>query len=96
MHIVCWKYRPDVPAAVRQNHVDRLRGLKGLVAGMPFLEAGSDVLDLERSFDTGLVAHFDSRAALDAYTVHPDHQDVVAIGREIAERVISVDFLTGT
>ena len=94
IHIVCWKYKPETGANARQNHIDRLIALKGLVPGMSMLEAGADVLSLERSFDTGLVAHFDDRSALDAYTVHPDHQAVAAIGREIAERVVSVDFLT--
>jgi hypothetical protein len=58
------------------------------------MEVGSDILHLERSFDTGLVATFVDREALDIYTDHPDHQQVAAIGREISEKVVSVDFLT--
>jgi hypothetical protein len=55
---------------------------------------GEDILHLDRSFDTGLVATFADRAALDAYTNHPDHQAVAALGRSISERVVSVDFLS--
>jgi hypothetical protein len=31
---------------------------------------------------------------LDLYTEHPEHQKVAAMGKEISEKVVSVDFLT--
>ena len=55
---------------------------------------GFDILRLERSFDLGLVAVYPHRASLDFYTEHDAHQEVVKIGREIAERVVSVDFVS--
>jgi len=51
------------------------------------------MLHLDRSFDTGLVAHFHDMAALDYYTDHPEHKLVAALGKEVAEKVVSVDFL---
>ncbi len=92
IHIVCWKYRDNVDEASRANHRKQLASLEGLVPGMGRLDVGEDVLHLDRSFDTALVAEFDNIDSLDAYTVHPEHQTVVAIGREIAEKVMSVDF----
>ncbi|HEY2847645.1 MAG TPA: Dabb family protein [Pyrinomonadaceae bacterium] len=92
IHIVFWKYKPDVPDADRDEHRRRLKELAQLVPDVAHLEVGRDILHLDRSFDTGLVAEFESREALDAYTVHPEHQAVVAIGREIAEKAVSVDF----
>ena len=92
IHIVCWKYKPDVPAAARDEHRRRLRELSQLVPGLARLDVGADMLHLDRSFDTGLVAEFASREALDAYTEHPEHQAVAAMGREIAEKAVSVDF----
>jgi hypothetical protein len=53
---------------------------------------GFDTLGLPRSYDTGLVAVFRDRAALDAYTVHPEHVMVADFGRSISEHVASVDF----
>jgi len=94
IHIVCWKYSPDVDEAARDEHRSRLRSLKALIPNIESLNVGADVLHLERSFDTGLVAHFPDRAALDHYTDHPEHQAVVAVGRAIAEKVISVDFMS--
>jgi hypothetical protein len=92
IHIVCWKYRPDVPDADRDEHRRRLKELSQLVPGVARLEVGADFLHLDRSFDTGLVAEFASREALDAYSEHPEHQTVVGIGRRIAEKAVSVDF----
>ncbi len=68
--------------------------LVGVIPEIIDLKVGEDILHLERSFDTGLVSIFADREALDRYTVHKDHQEVAALGREIADSVVSVDFLT--
>lgn len=91
-HIVVWKYRNDISEDTRVEHVERLRALRSLVAGIESLEVGFDALHLARSFDTGLVAVFRDRAALDEYTLHPTHVKVAEFGRSISERVASVDF----
>ena len=91
-HIVCWKYKADTTAEQQAEHITKLQNLKNIIEEVIDLKAGADVLHLERSFDTALVATYADRAALDAYNVHPAHQEVVAFGREIAEKVVSVDF----
>jgi hypothetical protein len=91
-HIVIWKYRADVEQAVREEHVNRLRRLASLIPGIETFQVGTDVLRLPRSYDTGLVATFRDRAALDAYTVHPEHILAADMGRNISEHVASVDF----
>ena len=58
------------------------------------LQVGGDVLNLARSYDTGLVATFRDLEGLDVYTVHPVHQEVAGLGKQIAEQVVSVDFFT--
>lgn len=92
-HIVIWKYRADVEQAVREEHINRLRRLASLIPGVESFRAGFDVLLLPRSYDSGLVATFRDRAALEAYTVHPEHILVADMGRHISEHVASVDFV---
>lgn len=92
-HIVCWKYKPETTPDQREDHISRLRALPGVIPDIVSFEVGADILHLDRSFDTGLVAVFSGREALDAYTVHPDHQEVAAFGKQIAERAVSVDFM---
>jgi hypothetical protein len=93
IHIVCWKYNPAVDEETRTRHVESLRSLAGVIDVIQRLDVGRDILHLERSFDTGLVAHFADEAALEAYTVHPEHQKAAALGREISQQVVSVDYL---
>ena len=93
-HIVVWKYRADIDEALRREHVDRLRKLPSFIEGIDKFDVGRDVLGLPRSYDTGLVAVFGDRAALDAYTVHAEHILVAELGRAISEHVVSVDFLS--
>ena len=91
-HIVIWKYREEVEHEVREEHVSLLRRLSGIIPEVISLSVGFDILNLPRSYDTGLVAVFRDRAALDAYTVHPEHVKVAEFGRNISAHVASVDF----
>lgn len=91
-HIVIWKYKSDVEPEIREEHVRMLRALRPVIKELESLSVGFDVLKLPRSFDSGLVATFRDRAALDAYTVHAEHVKVAAFGKTISEQVASVDF----
>jgi hypothetical protein len=92
-HIVVWKYRADIEQAVREEHVALLRRLPSVIPEVVGFSIGFDVLNLPRSYDTGLVATFRDRAALDAYTIHPEHIVAADFGRGISENVVSVDFV---
>ncbi|HEY0426259.1 MAG TPA: Dabb family protein [Pyrinomonadaceae bacterium] len=94
IHIVCWKYKAETSAEQRAEHLVKLKNLPNVIPNILSFRAGADVLHLERSFDTGLVAAYPDREALDAYTVHPEHQAVANFGKQIAEKVISVDFIS--
>lgn len=91
-HIVIWKYREDVSEAERKEHVRQLRSLPELIPEIESFEVGFDILRLPRSYDTGLVSTFRDRAALEAYSDHPEHVKVAFYGRSISAHVASVDF----
>ena len=91
-HIVVWKYKPEVDAEQRSEHVARLRRLSGVIPEIQSFAVGADVLGLPRSYHTGLVATFKDRAGLEAYDAHPEHQAVAQLGRAVSEHVASVDF----
>lgn len=94
IHIVCWKYKSGITQEQREKHIAKLLDLPNIIPNILSFKVGSDILHLERSFDTGLVAAYPDRQALDAYTEHPDHQNVANFGKLIAEKVVSVDFLS--
>jgi len=91
-HVVIWRYRPEVDQGSRDEHLAELRSLAGLVEGMDRFAVGFDILHLARSYDTALVALFRDRAALDEYTIHPQHLRVADLGRGLSETIASVDF----
>jgi hypothetical protein len=92
-HIVIWKYRDDVPQETRDAHLAALRRLPSLIPEIVSFNVGFDVLKLPRSYHTGLTSTFADEAALEAYTVHPEHQKVANMGKEISAHVASVDFI---
>jgi len=93
IHIVCWKYKPEVGRSQREDHRSKLRALPAVIPDIVSFDVGEDILHLDRSFDTGLVALFKDLGDLDRYTDHPEHQRVAALGKEIAEKVVSVDMI---
>lgn len=91
-HIVCWKYKPETTAEQRAEHIAGLRALPSFIHDIESFSVGLDILHLERSFDTGLVAVYRDMSALGAYTNHVEHQKVASLGREISQQIVSVDF----
>lgn len=92
-HIVCWKYKSEITPEIRDEHLAKLKNLPNVIDEILTFNVGTDILHLERSFDTGLTSTFADQAALDAYTIHPAHQEVAVMGKEIAAQVVSVDFI---
>jgi hypothetical protein len=92
-HIVVWKYKPEIAENQREEHRRLLKNLVNFIPEIISLNVGADALHLPRSYDTALVATFANRAALDIYTDDAEHRAVAALGKEIAEHVVSVDFV---
>jgi hypothetical protein len=93
LHIVSFKYWPQIDAAARKQHRDQLSALAGAdIDGILDLKVGEDIVRSARSFDTGLVVSFRDRAALDGYAMHPSHVPVSQLGRDLSETIVAVDF----
>lgn len=54
----------------------RIEALKGVVPQIREIEVGFDFNGSDAAFDIALYSVFDDRAALDAYQVHPAHEEV--------------------
>jgi hypothetical protein len=91
IHIVCFKYKADVDDVARRDHRERLKALARL-EGVVELKVGLDVVRSPRSYDTGLMAMFRDRAALDAYQMNPEHVPVARYGAGLCESIVAVDF----
>ncbi len=92
-HIVCWKYKEEITETERGEHIAKLKNLPSVIEEILEFNVGADMLGLDRSYDTGLVAIFKDREALESYTIHGLHQEAAAFGKRIAAHVVSVDFV---
>ena len=91
VHLVCFKYRPEVDQTSRANHRDQLRALAD-IDGVLDLKVGEDFLRTERSYDTGLLVIFTDRTALSGYRDHPRHVPVAQFGVGLCASIVATDF----
>ena len=91
-HVVFFKFKPEAESAERAVVLDQLRALPDKIDVIRSFEVGEDILQSARSWDAVLVATYDDLGALDIYTRHDDHVEVVLKLREICDTVGSVDY----
>lgn len=76
-HIVMWKLKDFAEGADKATNARKLKELldscADLVEGTLAFEAVLAQPDLEATYDVVLYSEFDSKEALDAYQVHPEH-----------------------
>jgi len=92
-HIVCFKLKERTADNVQKTR-DILLSMQGKIEQLLHLEVGADVLHSERSFDLVLITKFHSMKDLDAYQIHPVHQEIVQYIKRVGEASVSVDFET--
>jgi len=95
-HIVLFKlreYQNEIEKinAAREvlNHLDELPSKINLIQRY---KAGIDVRKLDWSYDIVLEMDFNTMADLDAYTIHPAHQEFVAFNKDFSVGKACIDF----
>lgn len=91
-HYVFLKFRDDTSDGHIIAFCERMRALRGAIAGIDHLEIGRDELHDPRSWDLVLIMEFASVDALRAYQQHPRHLAVMAFNEPFVANVASVDF----
>ena len=95
-HIVAWRLQDSALGRTRDENARlmqaKLEALRGRIPGLRHLEVGRDFSATENSSDLVLVTRFESRAALAAYQVHPEHQAVAAFVAQVAAERRLVDY----
>lgn len=96
-HIVMFKLKSfeteTEKTAAATELLRRLNELPSKIDQIRKYEAGIDVRKLEWSYDISLVMDFDTMADLDAYTVHPAHQEFVAFNKDFSIAKVCVDYV---
>jgi Stress responsive A/B Barrel Domain len=92
-HVVMWRLRDQAEGADRATNALRvkaaLEGLRGRIPGLLRLEVGIDFNRSPAAWDVVLVSEHESRAALEAYQVHPEHVRAAEfIGKVRSDRAV--------
>jgi hypothetical protein len=90
-HIVLFKLA-DPTSNNMEALQEKLMSLNGKVPQLRHIEVGLNVVPSDRAYDVALYTKFDSLEDMDAYQVHPYHQEVVAYVRSVVAGSVSVDY----
>lgn len=95
-HIVMWTLKDNAEGADRAANArtmkDKLEALAGLIPCLQKIEVGIDVFAAAPACDVILYSEFATRADLDAYQVHPEHQKVVAFVKQVVASRSVIDY----
>ena len=95
LHLVMWKLKGDT-SADKAIHADKLKtgfmAMQQYLPGLLEVNAGANELDEPGAFDFAISMRFASWADLKAYSIHPAHEDIKHLMREIRTERASVDF----
>lgn len=91
-HIVVMKFRSDADEKRIAEVQEGLGRLPDRIPEIDSYEFGRDIGRSDRSYDFSLVSSFADMDALRTYMMHPEHQKVVGILKEICEDIRAVDY----
>jgi quinol monooxygenase YgiN len=91
-HVVMWKLYEENKATNAQIIKEKLEALVGVIPGLLEVEVGIDFNKSDAAFDVVLYSVLESRAALEAYQIHPAHQAVVPVVKAVSSQRAVVDY----
>lgn len=95
-HIVMWKLKEEAEGGTAAENALKMKtmleALQGRIDVLRKIEVGIEVFASAPECDVILYSEFDSRADLDAYQVHPEHQACVAFIRNVVAERRVVDY----
>lgn len=92
-HVVVMKFKKDAEDAGIRGFQKKLGALPGDIPEIKSYEFGPDIVRSERSYDFALVSVFEDIESLKKYQVHPRHQEVLKIIKDLCESIIVADFV---
>ena len=96
VHIVFWRLHEQANGKTKQENAleikRRFEALRPIVPGLLRLDFGINFERSDQASDVALYTEFESRAALDAYQVHPAHKEVAAFIADLRTERRVVDY----
>lgn len=95
-HVVMWQFADQAEGRDKAANValirEQLNALPGVVPGIESFEVVTPQHGLESTFDLMLVSSFADAEALQAYVVHPEHQQVAQLIGKVRTARHCVDY----
>ena len=95
-HIVMWKFKESALNNTQEENINefasRLEALVGVIDEIVSLKTGKNILPGETASDLVLLSEFNSMNDLEKYNNHPEHQKVLAFGKQVIAERRAVDF----
>ncbi|WP_201354040.1 Dabb family protein [Hydrogenimonas urashimensis] len=92
VHIVMFRFKDENKSENIEKVKAMLEALPREIPSLRSMEVGVDFSRSERSMDLVLTSTFDDRAGLESYRIHPAHQKVVAVIKEVTLESRVVDY----
>lgn len=93
VHIVMFEFKEENKEANLAQVKGMLEILPSKIESLKRMEVGIDIGKSERSFDLVLTSTFEDQAGLNVYAIHPAHQEVVSVIKEVTTTAKVVDYL---
>ncbi|KAB1443336.1 Dabb family protein [Pseudodesulfovibrio senegalensis] len=95
-HIVMWKLKDNAEGAEASANAvkmkEMLEGLRGRIPGLVNIEVGIEMVESVPECDVVLYSEIETREALEAYQIHPEHQACVAFIKNVVSERRVVDY----
>ena len=91
VHTFAFRWNPGVPDAQKTKAMETIRGFQGQIPGLLSTHVGSNFSPRSQGYALGGTMFFPDRAALEAYTAHPLHQELLGWLMPLIEPV-EIDF----
>ncbi|MFH2131151.1 MAG: Dabb family protein [bacterium] len=95
-HIVMWRFKEEALGKSRNENIDifktMLENLVGVVDEIVDLKVGKNIIPGDTASDLVLNSEFQDIDSLNAYSQHPEHQKVLAFGKQVISERRAVDY----
>jgi len=91
IHTFAFRWKPEVTSEQKQRAIAAIRDLQGRIPGLLETWVGENISPRSQGYELGGVMKFESLAALEAYSPHPVHQELLVWLMPLIEP-LEVDF----
>jgi len=91
-HIVFFRIKSEQKEKELENLKSMIEKLKDSIPSILKIEAGINISPRETAYDIALVSEFENAEGLKEYSVHPEHQKLIARLHELDREIAVVDY----